>query len=349
VTPGQLREMDLDSKFQQPDELEESDSSDDDWKRRDVGELIDRQPVRDANQTERARDAFAEKLDELFYGVWEISPDAEMKGWDGDNFADPDQAAAIVAAILRALNQEARPGDDELIKGLVDEPEPAAVVAAVLRALNEEPEPGDAPLVNDLDEAREQEEIRKQDQFGHMLEDSRKEAERQMAEALQQKSDDTGRALAETVAQNQHKKPSIWPAWVGAVPAYSAAYSEIAPARIAGFKAVYSGEARGVDGNGTEIEGAFSVGFTGASGDVVNMAGTLMGLDFDSVLSANSANSFSAMIDAGTAVTSAGPGDYYGSGRLQGKFYGAGHEGVGGTFDLYGASDVKGYFVGAAP
>lgn len=177
------------------------------------------------------------------------------------------------------------------------------------------------------------------------LDDEAKNALRAREEQLKRAEPNNQRAKAEEL----YKKPSIWPAWVGAVPAYSAAYSEVAPARIAGFKALYEGEARGVDLDGNAVGGLFSAEFHSGGGDAVNMLGTLLGLEFGSVLSANSGNSFSAVIDPGTADTSAGPGEFYSTGRLQGKFYGAGHEGVGGTFNLYGASDVTGHFVGSAP
>lgn len=177
------------------------------------------------------------------------------------------------------------------------------------------------------------------------LDDDAKNAQRAKEEQLKRAEPKNQRAKVEEL----YKKPSIWPAWVGAVPAYSAAYSEVAPARIAGFKALYEGEARGVDLDGNAVDGLFSVEFHSGGGDAVNMLGTLLGLEFGSVLSANSGNSFSAVTDPGTADTSAGPGEFYGTGRLQGKFYGAGHEAVGGTFNLYGASDVTGHFVGSAP
>lgn len=156
------------------------------------------------------------------------------------------------------------------------------------------------------------------------------------------------KAAAGAAANHPPSRPSIWPAWIGAVPAYAAAYSEIVPARNAGFKAEYSGEARGMDGEGNVLEGGLLIRFNGGDGDVVHMEGDLMGLEFMSSI-AGPANGFSANLGPGTLDLSRGTEEYYAGGSMDGKFYGAGHENVGGTFSLIGktTSDVAGHFAGA--
>jgi hypothetical protein len=154
-------------------------------------------------------------------------------------------------------------------------------------------------------------------------------------------------AADKTEKPKEPARISIWPAWMGATPDYSHAYSEIAPALITGHKASYEGVARGADPFGSEVQGAFFALFETLEDDTVSMEGVLLGLEFDSILTSPT-NSFSLNIHHGSTDLSWGTEGYYSGGSLTGKFYGSGHENVAGTFALTGDGnpDLSGHFVG---
>lgn len=143
----------------------------------------------------------------------------------------------------------------------------------------------------------------------------------------------------------------IWPAWMGENPDYASIYASDAPDSFDGFQAYYEGEARGSDGAGNDVVGGFYAYFAAEDAGDVFMEGNLLGIGFVTTLRGPTENQFDVRLHGGELDLTEGSEEYYDGGSLEGRFYGDGHEAVGGTFGLdgYGTPDLDGFFVGVAP
>ncbi|GEM_PF-2390716 len=180
------------------------------------------------------------------------------------------------------------------------------------------------------------------------------EIERRKAEAQAKLLRVAAQKLANSTTEKTYSKPSpgpVWPAWIGGSPRYADIANNNLSAGMSGFLAMYMGEARGTDGLGNDVVGDFSIFFDAMPGNDVFLEGVLLGLEFDGRLTKPTANGFSAAIYGGTTDLVSGRSEGYLGGTLAGKFYGADHQLVGGTFSLEGngAPDLSGHFAGDVP
>ncbi len=180
------------------------------------------------------------------------------------------------------------------------------------------------------------------------------EIERSKAEAQAGLLQAAAQKLANSTTEKTYSKPSpgaVWPAWIGGSPRYADIANNNLSTGMSGFLAMYMGEARGTDGLGNDVVGDFSIFFDAMPGDDVFLEGVLLGLEFDARLTKPTANGFSAAIYGGTTDLTSGRSESYSGGTLAGKFYGADHQLVGGTFSLEGsgAPDLSGHFAGDVP
>lgn len=140
-----------------------------------------------------------------------------------------------------------------------------------------------------------------------------------------------------------------WPAWMTADSRYADLNAGRTTPELINFGTFYSGEARATDGQGNDIAGSFSAYFQSGP-TVVAAEGVIFGLEFSGE-SRRGHNSFSATIYSGTTDLNSGTEEFYSGGTLNGHFYGAAGQTLGGTVSLTGdgSPNMSGHFVGVAP